>query len=370
MARALRTNNGYKMSDMSSMLQKAIRRSDVPHASYAAMELYFGFRPMMWNRLLTVSAQDCFGIVTREIAALHQADSILNGKDSAEKSCLTFIARAITLLCAARKSRDADYVACNYLWGNQKLSEDELLAFTGHSETDGSAATRTKNGYTADDMMAMLHSSVSQSGIPHASYAVQELYTRFRKQMWNLLLAASDEDCHGVMTEEIMALYSTDDKVNGKKSAIHANLMFVAKTIILLSMARKNPNTNYISCNSLWTDSAMNNLEFLASIDSSSVENFMRSDFRFQIPDYVFDVYTYRGKKAGKTQLDFFIDENNALKPHQPGLFDSGNYREYYDRCRRIKYPIKPEYDLRWREFMEYGEADPTHNGKDFPEIH
>ena len=192
MTRAPTTKNGYSMYDMSSMLQKAIRRRDVPYASYAARELYFGFRPMMWNRLLTVSAEDCFGIVTREIAALNQADSILNGKDYTEKSYLTFIARAIMLLCAARKSRDADYVACNYLWGNPKLSEDELFAFTGHLETDN--PVETKNGYTADDMMIMLHSSICQSDIPHASYAALELYPRFRKQMWNRLLTASDED--------------------------------------------------------------------------------------------------------------------------------------------------------------------------------
>lgn len=89
---------------------------------------------------------------------------------------LTFTARAITLLCAALKSRDADYVACNYLLGNPKLSEDKLFAFTRHTETDGLAA-----GYTADDMMVMLHVSICQSDIPHASYATLELYPRFRK---------------------------------------------------------------------------------------------------------------------------------------------------------------------------------------------
>ena len=144
--------------------------------------------------------------------------------------------------------------------------------------------------------MTMLHSSICQSDIPHASYAALELYSRFRKPMWKQLLAESDEDCHGIMTEEVMALCSSDDKLNGKKSAIHSNLLFIAKAIILLSMARKNPNANYISCNSLWTDSATRKEEFLASIDSSLVEHFMRSDFRFQVPDYVFDVHTYPGQ--------------------------------------------------------------------------
>ena len=76
-----------------------------------------------------------------------------------------------------------------------------------------------------------------------------------------------------------------------------------------------------------------------------------------------------RDNRKGKTQLDFLIEENAALNPKQAGLFDNGNYREYYDRCRRIKYSIKPEHDLRWQQFMANGEADPTHNGKDFPEF-
>ena len=36
MAKTPPTKNGYNMYDMSSMLQKAIRRDDVSHAAYAA----------------------------------------------------------------------------------------------------------------------------------------------------------------------------------------------------------------------------------------------------------------------------------------------------------------------------------------------
>ena len=215
----------------------------------------------------------------------------------------------------------------------------------------------------------MLHLSICQSDIPHASYAALELYPRFRKQMWARLLSTSDKDCNGVMTEEVMALCSTDDKVNGKKSAIQANLLFVAKAIILLSMARKNPNANYISCNSLWTDLAMSKVEFLASIDSSSVEQLMRSDSRFQVPDYVFDVHTYRGKRNGKTNLDFFIDENKALKLHQSGLFDNGSMGEYMNRSLAAGCKLNPVYKQRWDDFMDGKETDPTHNGRDFPDF-
>ena len=211
------------------------------------------------------------------------------------------------------------------------MSEDELLAFAVHSKTDD--LTVPHNGYIVDDIMTMLRSSICQCDIPHASYAALELYPRFRKQMWNRLLAASNENCHGVMTEEITTLCPSDDKVNGKKSIDDVGV------------------------------------EFLASIDSSLVEHLMWSDFCFQIPDYVFDVHTYRGKKRGKTKLDFFIDENNTLKPHQSGLFDNGSMGEFVSRSWTAGYRLNAAYQQRRNDFMDGKETDPTHDEKDFPEF-
>ena len=40
----LKTYSGYNLYDMSSMLQKAIRRGDVFHASFAAKEMHVKYR--------------------------------------------------------------------------------------------------------------------------------------------------------------------------------------------------------------------------------------------------------------------------------------------------------------------------------------
>ena len=81
------------------------------------------------------------------------------------------------------------------------------------------------------------------------------------------------------------------------------------------------------------------------------------------------DVHTYRGKKSGKTKLDFFIDENKALKPHQPGLFDNGSMGEYVSRCLTDGCKLNTAYQQRWIDFMDGKETEPTHNGKDFPDF-
>jgi hypothetical protein len=44
-----------------------------------------------------------------------------------------------------------------------------------------------------------------------------------------------------------------------------------------------------------------------------------RGNERFPI---AFDCHTLKGKRKGKEKADFFREEQKALKPFQPGLFD------------------------------------------------
>ena len=120
------TRSGHNMYDMASMLQKAIRRCDFQRAGYAAYELFGGYHTFLWKRLIVTSAEDCYGIMTKEIIALKMADDEVNkGKRGYEKDPL-FVAKAITLLCLARKNRDACYVACNFMTASDILSEEEI----------------------------------------------------------------------------------------------------------------------------------------------------------------------------------------------------------------------------------------------------
>ncbi len=55
----LRTKRGYQFGEVSSTMQKAIRRADAKLAGYWALELWeSGFGKYCWKRLLTVSAED------------------------------------------------------------------------------------------------------------------------------------------------------------------------------------------------------------------------------------------------------------------------------------------------------------------------
>lgn len=120
------TRHNHNMYDMSSMMQKAIRRCDIERASYAAYELYGSFSAYMWRRLLVISAEDCYGIITKEIIALKEADELVNkGRKGYDKDAI-FVAKAVYLLCIARKSRDACFVACEFMIPDKCLDESQI----------------------------------------------------------------------------------------------------------------------------------------------------------------------------------------------------------------------------------------------------
>ncbi len=106
----LRTVNGYDFYEVASAMQKAIRRGDAKVAGFFALELWHsGYRDYVWRRLFTISAEDCYGLITSEIEALWQGHELVNKKAKNPKGRI-FVSKAVILLCEVRKSRDADHL--------------------------------------------------------------------------------------------------------------------------------------------------------------------------------------------------------------------------------------------------------------------
>lgn len=106
----LRTINGYDFFEVSSAMQKAIRRGDAGVAGYFALELWHSnYRDYVWKRLFTISAEDCYGIITKEIEALWQGHELVNKNKSKPKGRI-FVSKAVLILCECRKCRDADHL--------------------------------------------------------------------------------------------------------------------------------------------------------------------------------------------------------------------------------------------------------------------
>ena len=225
---------------------------------------------------------------------------------------------------------------------------------------------RTKNGYSMYEMSSMIQKAIRRCDIPHAAYAANELSVQYRAYLWRRLLTVSAEDCYGIMTKEIVALQQADQTVNAKNKPGQTNDLFIAKAVILLCMARKNRDADYVACNFMWGDRPLTDKEYDEFVDYDEVER-LKSVTRFDVPDYVFDRHTARGKARGKTTLDFFRDENDALKPHQMNLFDDGDFGAWYNHYAQQPGGLSTRTRVQYPAFAQGKETDPTHNGEVWP---
>ena len=121
------TQRGYDLYEVASALQKSIRRADVRLAGYMALELFPRYSEYCWKRLLTISAEDCYGVITKEITALYDAFHIINkGKKPEELKGRIFISKAVILLCQCKHNRDADLLS-NYVYDKKYDISDEQI---------------------------------------------------------------------------------------------------------------------------------------------------------------------------------------------------------------------------------------------------
>ena len=117
---------GYDFYEVASALQKSIRRGDVRTAGFFALELFPKYREYTWRRLLTISAEDCYGCITQEIKALYDSFEIINKKKA--DGGRIFISKAVILLCECKHNRDADLLS-NYVHDKKSgLTDDEIEA--------------------------------------------------------------------------------------------------------------------------------------------------------------------------------------------------------------------------------------------------
>ena len=116
----LRTKKGYDFFEVSSALQKCIRRGMEEEAMYWAVELFnSNYQEYVWKRLRIMASEDVGlavpGIVA-EIHALYQHHKLqATKKEDKNQPERLFLTHAVLMLCRAPKSRVVDH-ALLYHW--------------------------------------------------------------------------------------------------------------------------------------------------------------------------------------------------------------------------------------------------------------
>lgn len=184
---------------------------------------------------------------------------------------------------------------------------------------------KTYSGYNLYDMSSMLQKTIRRGDVFHASFAAKEMHVKYREYLWRRLLTVSAEDCYGIMTKEIVALWEADQIINGNKCK---SWIFIAKAVTLLCMARKNRDADYVCLNFMCPDKELSPEE----INEFGWDGLPES---VTVPDWVYDCHTRKGKMMGKTKLEMVIEENAALQPHQLNLFDDGDFGQMVEDDRK-----------------------------------
>lgn len=166
------TKRGYAFDEVSSAMQKAIRRGDARLAGYFAIELFeSGFAEYVWRRLLIISAEDCAGLLTSELAALREAYLLINKQaKKGETKGRIFIAKAVILMCQWPKSRDADHLT-NLIYDRKAIPDERIAAMLTEHDSGikpkipdyaldchtlaGKIAGKTKKGFFAAEHDAL-----------------------------------------------------------------------------------------------------------------------------------------------------------------------------------------------------------------------
>ncbi len=177
----------------------------------------------------------------------------------------------------------------------------------------------TSKGYQLSDVASALQKAIRRGDARLAGYFAIEIFEKGGKSpgypayAWRRLLTVSAEDCAGIITQEIKALFDSWEVIVKAKGR-GAGRIFLSKAVILLCQAAKSRDADHLT-NLVYDPKAIDEMALEAALDEARATP-------EAIPDYAHDCHTGTGKRAGKTKTQFFIEEQDALSPRAPGFFD------------------------------------------------
>lgn len=193
------TNKGYCLFEVSSALQKSLRRGLERDSLYWAYELdSSGYHKYLWKRLIIISVED-IGPANPMACGIVRGfrESYLEMKQAESKDLFLFVAGAVLFLARSEKSRLYDWAKCiaecTHLHRSLGIPEYALDMHTQRGR---------RNGKTIEDFFATgckLHPHIVEPG-------ENEFMEEFRK----LLCDLGPQDRSRIETEKILPIDHPD----------------------------------------------------------------------------------------------------------------------------------------------------------------
>ena len=268
-------------------MQNAIRKGDYEIAGHALWELLPQYTPYLRKRLLVISAEDCFGIITKEI--LHLSE--MGDEDS--------LIRAVSLLCAAKKNRDADYFVCNLMYVD------------------------TPTGADKDALCKALHTAIRKRRMVEAGHISAELFKKNRKAFWKMLTETADVFYPHLATE-VRALSKANDTVTKPAE----ETIFVAKAIVLMWTQRENKE-DILGYPGMTFDGLLGPGEIIVPKPPDQCAR-VRGNF----PDWAYNWHTVYGKYTlRRDAVHAITNDQRLLTPLEENLFDGCSWNRDINAC-------------------------------------
>lgn len=367
------TESGYNLFDMLSMMQKAIRRGKYNEAGFAAEQIKRKYRAVMWNRLLVTSSEDCYGVLTKEIIKCKNENSN------------EAIARAVALLCRSQKSRDACYFSCNFVMASrnpreiipdpdviEKLKKYMVVKDEPEEEKSYDEAgfeqlsifdvqdqenDETEERVEIDDLekAAIMIEAIRHRDMDMAGYQIDQLRFESRENLWAAYQCCADEILPPGLSDEIRALKEADETVNKEKKS--KDEIFISKAAILL-IYHADPKVDDIRGDEIIP--LDENIDWRKYQIKPTENCIWRSK---ELPEWVYDCHTLRGKRMGKTDWDMTRTEQDALHPLKGTYFDEASWIYTYEQ----DYETGVESEEHMIPIREYAKTHPVNPVEYFP---
>lgn len=302
------TRTGRNFYEVTSAMQNSIRKGDYNIAGYCLWELIPQYTPYLRKRLLVISAEDCFGVITKEIVALTE----IGDEDS--------LTKALALLCAAKKNRDADYFVCNLMFCDEP------------------------SGMSKDELTKALHTAIRKRDVMKTGRLSAELFQKSRKDFWKMLNQTA-QVFYPHLEEEVLAL----NRANDRMSKPAEETIFVAKAIILM-WTERNPKEGLL---------AYPGMDFYRCLRPDEITVPCLPDecdkVRGLFPEWAYNWHTTHGKyELRRDAVHAITNDQRLLTPLEENLFDDCSWNRDINACllkhnpRRHKLPYddgkrKPE---------------------------
>lgn len=181
----------------------------------------------------------------------------------------------------------------------------------------------TPKGFVLAAVVSAMQKAIRRGDAKMAGYWACEMWRGgYDKYFWRRILIISAEDVHGCITAEVMALRAAYLVLNDYRKGDNRDgggQLFVAKAAYLLARAQKSRDVDNLINLVVMDGLGVTDEELKADIAAAEGSGKLQD---FDLPWYMWDYHTPKGKKAGETRETFIVKEDAALTPRAPGLFD------------------------------------------------